>query len=378
VKILIVSGIWPPDVGGPASHGPELGAHLVARGHDVRAVTSRGEAAPELPDFPLTAVRRDRSRVVRQAAGAAAVARAAADVDAVYTTGMYTRSALAVTAARRPLVMKLASDPAYERARRSGLFEGTVEEFQEADGPAIRGLKRVRSAAVGRADRVFTPSRFLGAIVDTWGVTNGNLSVIPNPAPPVTNGIARGDLRRRLGMAGPTFVFAGRLVPQKNVSFAVAAVAELPSARLVVVGSGEDRDAIDAAVERHGVGDRVHMAGPMSRAQGMEWVRAADAAVLPSDYENFPHAAVEALAVGTPVIGTSVGGVPEIVTDGENGFLVPRRDSGALADAMARIAGDQSLRDRLSRGAVASATRFTTESAFGAIEHEIEVASRSR
>ncbi len=82
--------------------------------------------------------------------------------------------------------------------------------------------------------------------------------------------------------------------------------------------------------------------------------RAADASVLPSAWENFPHTVVEALAVGCPVIATAVGGVPEVVRDGENGLLVPPGDAAALAAAIERFFGDAScasgcaapLRDR--------------------------------
>ena len=72
-------------------------------------------------------------------------------------------------------------------------------------------------------------------------------------------------------------------------------------------------------------------------------MRAADASILPSDWENFPHAAVEALAAETPVIATAVGGVPEIVESGVNGILVPPRDPDALAAAMARVSEDDEL-----------------------------------
>ena len=90
------------------------------------------------------------------------------------------------------------------------------------------------------------------------------------------------------------------------------------------------------------------------REQVLRLFHAADASVLPSAWENFPHTVVEALAVGCPVIATAVGGVPEVVRDGENGLLVPPGDSGALAAAIARFFADDALRARLreARGAI--------------------------
>jgi glycosyltransferase involved in cell wall biosynthesis len=104
--------------------------------------------------------------------------------------------------------------------------------------------------------------------------------------------------------------------------------------------------------------------------------RAADASVLPSAWENFPHTVVEALAVGCPVIATAVGGIPEVVRDGENGLLVPPRDPGALASAIERFFGDAELRGRLAGGAARSVEGSSEEAVFTAIESELEQAAR--
>ena len=105
--------------------------------------------------------------------------------------------------------------------------------------------------------------------------------------------------------------------------------------------------------------------------------RAADASVLSSAWENFPHTLVEALAVGTPVVATSVGGVPEIVRDGENGLLVPPGDPAALAAALRRFLGDAELRERLRAGAAPSVEHLHPERIYGRLEELLtQVASK--
>jgi glycosyltransferase involved in cell wall biosynthesis len=103
--------------------------------------------------------------------------------------------------------------------------------------------------------------------------------------------------------------------------------------------------------------------------------RAADAVVLSSAWENLPHTVLEALAVGSPVIATSVGGVPEVVRDGENGLLVAPNDPGALADAIGRLFADDDLRCRLAGAAPASVAGHTEESVFARIEEELQRAA---
>jgi glycosyltransferase involved in cell wall biosynthesis len=165
-------------------------------------------------------------------------------------------------------------------------------------------------------------------------------------------------------------------VPQKNLPLAVTALRDVPEASLVVIGEGSEQAAVARAAADAGVEERVALKGPLPRASVLEWLRAADAAVLPSDWENFPHAAVEALAVGTPVIATAVGGVPEILEDGVNGLLVPPGDLAALTAAMRSMTADHDLLERLRDGATAASGRFTQEASFEALERELERAAR--
>jgi glycosyltransferase involved in cell wall biosynthesis len=98
--------------------------------------------------------------------------------------------------------------------------------------------------------------------------------------------------------------------------------------------------------------------------------------VLPSLWENLPHAAVEALAVGTPVVATAVGGVPEVVHDGENGLLVPAGDAHALASALRRLLDDDELRDRLAAGAKPSVEAIGREPVYTRLEQILEAAAK--
>jgi glycosyltransferase involved in cell wall biosynthesis len=108
----------------------------------------------------------------------------------------------------------------------------------------------------------------------------------------------------------------------------------------------------------------------------LEVLAAADASLLTSSWENLPHTVLEALAVGTPVLATAVGGVPEVVEDGVNGLLVPPGDVGATADAIRRFFADAELRARLRSQAAPSVARFAPEAVYGGLEVLLEAASR--
>lgn len=377
MRVLLVSGIWPPDVGGPASHGPEFGRYLVERGHYVHAVTTAGGPGVTDPGFPLTTARRDRPRLIRHPAAGLSVVAAGRRAEVIYATGMYGRSAVAASVHRLPLVLKVVTDPAYERARRLGFFTGTLEEFQgEQDHRGVRALKRLRNYSVSRAARIVIPSRWLAEIASGWGLDAERITVVPNPSPPVDQSVSVDELRDRLGVRFPTFVFAGRIVEMKNLPLAVAALRRVAEGSLVVVGDGPARGELERAISESEVGDRVVLKGALPRSEAIEWLRAADAAILTSDGENFPHAAVEALTAGTPVIATAVGGVPEIIETGVNGILVAPGDPIAFGAAMSSVAADPALLERLRDGASQAADRYLPGVSFGAIEAQLALALR--
>jgi glycosyltransferase involved in cell wall biosynthesis len=362
-----VSGIWPPDVGGPASHAPELAAFLRGRGHEVEVVTT-APAAPAPTGYPLRWTSRRLPVGARHVHAAALVARRAAANDVVYSTGMIGRSALGAAAARTPLVIKLTSDPAYERVLRYGLHDAGLDEFQEAPGRRVAILRRARDLALRRAARIVCPSAALRELSLRWGVPPDKILVLPNPVSAPAGLADRGELRRRHGLDGPTLVFAGRLTPQKSLDVALEALASSEGVSLVLAGDGPDRADLERRAGELALDGRARFLGSRPRDTVFELLHAADAALLSSSWENFPHMVVEALAVGTPVLSTDTGGVAEVVTDGENGLLVPPGEPQALAAAIGRYFADEELRTRLRAAAAPSVEAYAPEQIYSRLE----------
>ena len=371
MRVLVVSGIWPPDVGGPASHGPALASFLHERGHGVEVVTTAA-SPPAEPAYPVHWVSRRLPSGVRHAAAVAEIARHARRADVVYATSMVRRAAAGSTAARRPLVVKLVADEAYERTRRTGGYTGTLEEFQSVPGGVrLRALRRTRDRALRRAVHVFCPSEYLRRIALGWGVDPARVSVLPNPAPALPVLPPRDELRRALELDGPTLAFAGRLTSQKALDVALVAVAAVPGIALVLLGDGPERPGLERLAAELGLDGRVRFLGGGSRDDVLRLFRAADASLLSSAGANFPHTVVEALAVGTPVVATSVGGVGEVVRDGENGLLVPPGDAAELAAAIRRLFAEEGLRDRLAAAAAASVEPLAEARVLARVEEEL-------
>ena len=374
MNVLVVSGIWPPDSGGPASHAPALARFVCGRGHGVEAVTTAARAPVQEP-YEVRWVSRSLPAGVRHARIVDLVRRRARHVDVVYATSMVRRAALGSGLARTPLVVKLVSDEVFERQQRSGRYGGSLDDFQRIRGIRVAILRRTRDAALRRASHVFSPSEYLRRLALGWGLDPERISVVPNPAPDVPELPPRDVLRAELELDGPTLVFAGRLGPQKSLDVALAAVAGVPEVTLLVAGDGPDRPALERRAVELGLEGRARFLGSVTRDDDLRLFRAAEGSLLSSSWENLPHTVLEALAVGSPVIATAVGGVPEIVRDGDNGLLVPAGSPEALADAIRRFFADEGLRARLAERAAQSVAQYTEESVFRRIEAELERAA---
>jgi glycosyltransferase involved in cell wall biosynthesis len=298
---------------------------------------------------------------VRYAGVAGTAAKRALRADIVYATATYAAAAVASFLSRTPLAIKLVSDPAYERAIRYGLFDGALEDFQHPGAGRAELLKRLRTRALRRARAIVVPSAYLAEIAVAWGIDPRRVTVLPNPAPQVAN-------VGKTTVEPGTFVFVGRLTRQKALEIAVGAVARVPSARLIVIGDGPERMRLEEVARSSGSESRITFLGTRPRDEALAIVAGADAALLTSAWENFPHAAVEALSVGVPVVSSAVGGVPEIVHDAENGLLVPPGSVDAVVTALTRMLEEPGLRERLAAAARPSVSHLSVEALYGRLE----------
>src|SRR5262249_4177146 len=163
----------------------------------------------------------------------------------------------------------------------------------------------------------------------------------------------REAVRRDLGLGADDFVIllVARLDYLKDHATAVRTLERVarsrPDARLVLVGEGPERPKIEDQVRRLGVAAGVRFLG--LRQDVARLLRATDLFLLTSVSEGIPLTVLEAMAAGLPVVATRVGGLAEVVVDGETGLLAPPGDDAALAGAVLRLAADPGARRRMGR-----------------------------
>ena len=254
------------------------------------------------------------------------------DLAISFLTRMNVLSILATLGSSVPVVVSERNNPAVQT------FGPFWETLRRRLYPRAFGLVTLTKGAMSRFP--------LEQRVRSW--------VIPNEA-----NVPAGLQMRR----GQKIVAAvGRLVPQKGFDLLLEAFARIGNEHvdwtLVIWGEGPERSRLEKKRDALGLRGRVHLPG-VTRRPGL-WIETADVFVLSSRYEGWGVVLLEAMTAGLPVVSFDCDyGPKEMITDGEDGMLVPKGDIDALSAALSRLLGDESLRERLAKAASVSACRFS-------------------
>jgi len=341
MRVLLIANTLPPrDVSGVGEQVLQLTAGLAGLGDDV-AVLGRGPDGAAGPKvlFPLTIVpaawrvlRRFRPHVVQVHESDGALA------------ALLVKASGALLGTR-PLLAALLQVSYVEELRAVRRLMAGGRELGRPGGAELRfrWLKAPFQILLGlvtarTADLVLAPSE---ATADELrrDYRVDRVAVVPN----VTGGREVEPAAESEGPAG-YLLFVGRLRVRKGVEVLLAALAELRRRRVPVVlriaGAGEHRERLEHSVDEWGLRDAVAFLGTCDAPRVRRLLAGAAALVVPSIYEGMPLVVLEAMASGVPVVASRVSGIPEVVVDGETGWLVPAEDPEALACALAAVLAD--------------------------------------
>ena len=364
--VLIATGIFPPDIGGPATYSKLLADELPSRGFRVE-VLSFGTVR-YLP------------KIIRHFIYFLKFAARARKADIIFAQDPVSvgfPAALAAKMLNKKFVLKIVGDYAWEQYQRKSqkskvksqkdeLKFKSVEDFQNEKFDFVTEIRRKIQKFVARnTEKIIVPSKYLKRIVLQWGVNEGKIAIIYNSVGAALLKISKEEARKKLGLNGRIAVSIGRLVPWKGFAALIESVSEIrqhfPDFKLYIIGSGPESESLKFKVKSLKLDDSVRLVGSVSHNTVSKYLAAADVFILNTGYEGFSHTLIEAMAAGAPVITTPVGGNSEIIRNGENGILVSYNGITEITNAVRRVLGDSYLRDRLSEQARADAARFTKE-----------------
>ncbi|HEU0051491.1 MAG TPA: glycosyltransferase [Patescibacteria group bacterium] len=340
MNILLATGIFPPDVGGPATYTAGLANALRSRGHIVFVIAYGEKNADEQHVFRISRRGGVFLRYLRYAWRVFCLARR---MDVVYAQGPVSEgfpTAIGSFFARKPFFMKVVGDYAWEIAKQRNEPALLDEFLQKRHRGLIGQYERIERWTARRAKKIIVPSRYLKTVVISWGVPAQKISVVINAVealPPVGS---REEERARFGVQDHVVVLtAVRCVPWKGIDQLIRSWRALPLSHvLVIAGDGPELAAWKQLALSEGVDGRVEFLGRASRELLSRWYAAADAFVLPSGYEGWPHVIAEAVSAGIPCFVSDRGGNPETrELYGELVTVLPYDDERAWLQALRQI-----------------------------------------
>lgn len=367
-KVLIATGIFPPDIGGPATMLKALVFALKERGFDTRVLTYSDSVS--FAKDNVYGVCRDGNKIVRYFVYFWKMWQLARWADFMYITDTYSVGYFAYLIKKitgKKYILRFAGDGAWEIATANGWTNDYITDFQEnVYNKKIEKIKKRRKAILVNADRIIAVCNFLAGLAVKIGANREKIKVIYNSIDFVRRyGHRAAGLKDRFGKDAKIMVYFGRLVPWKGVSAVIKImpklINKLGNVNFLVLGDGPERKNLKSQVSNLKIGGNVHFLGKIEHNHIADYLKEADVFVLNTDYEGLSHAILEAMDAGAPVITTAVGGNSEIIDNGKDGLLVGYNNEEELFEAAVKILADDNFKKSLIENAKEKLKKFNWE-----------------
>lgn len=340
-SIVLCTGIFPPDIGGPASFIPILANELSNKGITVTVVTLSDNSYDDfhLP-YKVIRINRKIKKPLRNIIVIKEIVKAAKNSDLIFSNTLAFESAVAAKLSNKKFIQKIVGDIAWERAHTSGRFKGNIEEYQISHLNIKSQLTNwYRNFAVKASDLIITPSYYLKNIVSMWNYPHDNISVIYNAVEfEEADDSKPKDKYRILSVA--------RLIPHKGIEAILQCLAKVDfDYEYIVIGDGPLKNTLEQSALALGI--NASFIGNISKRDVATWLASSNLFILNSSYEGLPHIVLEAMENSCPVIASNVGGTPEVVQDCMNGLLFEYNNIDELLEKITLIRQNKLLRERL-------------------------------
>lgn len=323
-RILLVSGIYPPDVGGPATYIPMLARHLVEYGHQVSVLTltDNHKSNPNAGEWHLSLVSRKIPLPIRILWAAVRIAWLGRDADLIFANGLHQEVAISQFLVKRPAVAKVVGDPVWERSRNKENSSISIEDFSRLNEKlSIRAQRRFLSWSLNKFALVTAPSQALIELIELWGVSTPKLLI--------QNGT-------RCSESAPTeevydAISVSRLVPWKNLDLLVDAAAE-GNFKIAICGDGPEMDRLQELARAKGA-DATFL-GELSPSGVQDELGRAKSFVNLSSYEGLSFSLIEAMMMRKACIVSDIKGNTSVIENNLNGLVIPLGSKSALIDSI--------------------------------------------
>ena len=319
MNILITVGIFPPDIGGPASFVPKIANHLIKMDNEVKIICLADEENLLLEDeLDVLRIRRSTYLPRRWFKTISLIIKHGRKSDILFVNGLGVEAAIANLYLRKKIVRKIVGDPVWERFYNKKRTSETFDDFQNLKHNLnVRIQKLIRNWSISSSEIVVTPSDHLKEFINK---TNPKTEVLK-----INNGIEITEFKRnKTPLHEFNILINSRLVVQKNIHLVIEAMGSIKNLdiNLKIIGEGGEFARLEDLITNLKIQNRVKMIGKVENNLISEYLKTSNLFIQASDYEGLPHSILEAINYEVPILSTEVGGCKDLLDSGDRGFII--------------------------------------------------------
>jgi len=354
MKICIITGTFRPGASGPSTYLYNLCNILIDKGHEVGIITygklKGGKKEKDYP-YPIKRISRRYPLPFRLISFFYNIILIGRKYDLLYVNDYGLPATIANFFLRKPLIMKIVGDFAWEYSIRKGLIkpDQDIDEFQKKNfGFRVNFFKGLQKFYAKRAKMIIAPSEYFKELISGWGISREKIKVIYNAVDVQKYALehSKEEIRNKLNLdpEAKIILTIARLSPWKGIDKIISMLPEIakkiPKVKYLIIGEG-DKSYLEQLAKS--CEDRINFLGKIDYLKIPYWLKAADVFVLYSGYEGFSHVILEAMAAGIPIIASKKGGNPEAIDE----LLIPWGKEEELKKAIIKVLNNQEFAQKL-------------------------------
>ncbi|ASY18023.1 glycosyltransferase [Candidatus Planktophila versatilis] len=339
-NLLLVTGIFPPDIGGPATYVPKLAEFLKNKGHKVQVLTLGSQwKYKRNADFTLVVIPRSYPKFIRIPITALLIRLLSFQTDAIFANGLFEEVYLSGSLRKKISVAKVVGDPIWERYRNSRTNGIGIEGFQTLALPLRLQIQRkLLTAALNHFSAITSPGKQLKEIVQSWLIST-NVTVIPNgvSCEKIMSETKEWDL-----------LTVSRLVSWKNIDFVLRSVGD-ENLRIGIIGAGPEERTLKNIAK--GAAAQINFLGEIEGSQVPNFISKSKIFVQMSEYEGMSFALLQAMMQGVAIVTSDASGNTNVIENGETGLVVKLGESELFNKVIKTLINDGGLRCEIGKKA---------------------------
>ena len=320
MRVLVTVGIFPPDIGGPATFVPKIAKYFQDElNYEIEILTLSDNKNSNInDDFSVKRIDRNLPIIYRWLKTIFTIYKLGKNKDLIFVNGLGTEATIANIFLKKKIIRKIVGDPVWERAYSKAKISESFDEFQVKNyGFSISFQKKVRSFSIKKSDIVVTPSQHLKNFILNLGFKN-KIEIINNGVfiPEENTNIFTNDQIN--------ITIVSRLVSHKNIEKIIKAISDLnsPLINLNIIGDGPELNQLQKISLESNNKDNIIFHGKLNRDDINHIFLKSDIYIQASNYEGLPHSLLEAMSYGIPVLCTPVGECKEILGNEDRGYIL--------------------------------------------------------